>query len=275
MRFIPHFKVLAFLALSGLGPQSIYALEKHEEKFPSGETRLIYYTDSADGNVVKEGYEREYFKDGKVKRESSYRKNVKQGTEKIFDEEGIVVEQARYVDGRVDSRQETFESENENDVGRKFLINLNPLLVLLSAIVESGLAIPAAPLEFGYRLSEFTGLMLAPVFVLNGAGGWGVAGGLVIADLPGSWIGNMFALRYGYFDITDFGTDWSITGSFYHNYAIAKGWLWFWGVNLGWGLNSIEMEKSTNDFTGESVVTRRKLGDGLILGLNGGIGFDF
>ncbi len=200
---------------------------------------------------------------------------MKQGTEKIFDEEGIVVDQLRYVDGRVASRQETFESENENDVRRKFLININPLPILLSAIIESGLPIPAAPLELGYRISGYTGLMLAPVMILNGAGGWGVSGGVVIADMPDSWIGNMFAVRYGYFDITDFGTDWNITGSFYHNYALGKGWLWFWGVNLGWGLNSIELVTSSDRFNGQSEVLRRNLNDGFIWGLNGGIGHDF
>jgi hypothetical protein len=275
MRLALPYKLCIILALAGFSSLTALASVKHEEKFPSGESRLIYYTDSADGRTGKEGVEREYFKTGKLKRETTYHKNAKQGTEKIFDEEGIVIEESHYADGRVTSHQETFESENENDVGRKFLINFNPLPLVLSAIVEKGLAVPASPLELGYRVSGYTGLMLAPGFVLNGAGGWGISGGLVIADVPGSWIGNMFAVRYGFFDITDYGTDWNITGSFYHNYAIATGWLWFWGVNIGWGLNSIEIVKSTDRFTGETRVLHRNLNDGFILGLNGGFGFDF
>ena len=85
MRLPPPFGFGRILALAAFCVQAAQALEKHEEKFPSGETRLVYYTDSADGRTGKEGMEREYFKSGKVKRETAYHKNAKQGTERIFD----------------------------------------------------------------------------------------------------------------------------------------------------------------------------------------------
>ncbi len=266
---------MKILFLISMMLNAAFALEKHEDKYPSGETKLIYYYSQSDGKESKEGYEREYFKDGKVKRESVYKNNAKNGTEKIFDEDGMVLEQINYKDGKIENREETFEAENENGYRKKYLIGINPLPLLLGIFVEKGLAIPANPVELGYHFNGYYGLKISPALIVNGEGGWGLTGGVVVSDVADSWIGNMVELRYGYYDINKFGSSWNAIGAFYKNYHIQNNFILFWGVDVGWGLNGIKITKSTDSFTGESKVIDRELDEGFIFGLGGGMAFYF
>ncbi|MEO7426145.1 MAG: hypothetical protein ABI036_13235 [Fibrobacteria bacterium] len=253
----------------------VYALEMREDKFPDGTTKSIYYFSRENGDTVKVGKEKEYFKSGRLKRETNFKDNKKNGEEKIYDEEGLVVARNVYVDGKVTHSEDTFEQEHENGYGKKYYLGVDPLGLILGAIIEDGLAIPASPIGFGYHTDGFCGFKLAPALIINGEGGWGMTAGFVISDMPNSWVGNMFEIRYGYYDINKFGSSWNLIGMFYKNYQVKDHLLLFWGVDLGYGLNGIEIIKSENSQTGETRVLERNLKEGFMIGLGAGLGFDF
>ena len=146
-------KILAFACLlSGAS----FALEMRETKYPDGTTRTVHYVNRETGADLKEGRELEYHKNGKLKREAFWRNNLKHGLEKTFDEEGIMVSSAKWAEGRLVERVETFESENEYGVGRRALVLFNPLPLLMAGVVgDKDLAIPAGLVEFGYHLGGY------------------------------------------------------------------------------------------------------------------------
>lgn len=253
-----------------------HALERREESYPGGETRLMYYFRQDSGRVVKEGNEKEFYPSGRLKRITAYRNNLKHGPEKIYDEEGIELENSRYVDGRLESREGTFENETEHRLGRRVMLSFNPLPALLGlALAPDDLAIPVLPVELGYHLGGYYGLKLSPAFVLNGEGGWGARGGVSITDMANTWIGNVFDLQYGYYDIFEFGQAWNITGFYSRNYALGKDFVAFWGLLTGYGLKGVELIKSRSIESGESRIVDRNLDKGFILGLSAGMGYSF
>ena len=89
------------------------------KEYRNGNLIDVEKINSFDRNGNKTGIWREYYKDGKIKKEESYKNDELDGVSKEYDERGRVVSSLRYREGNLetksDSQDDSIELKNEYD----------------------------------------------------------------------------------------------------------------------------------------------------------------